>query len=274
GLLYWLLLFSLLVIAFLARDVLIPCNISGYNTLELDTTKMAVEWKRKTAEDIEEKVLFSLIADEQTSHRNGTRMNVDDLRKGSAALFLPEIQLNEEGTYQCVVTVTPDKAEATTTVELVAQPVVTLSPAEVTLERGQEITLTCAVKNFYPRSIEVYWEKYSKLTQHQSVSAADICTEASVENSDGTFSVTSKLRLLAFSENDGHTYSCIVKHKSFTVLSVFSAILTVKEKSCFCGNILQSYTGPGDMPCTQFIFVILLQLKTISIFCSVPQNVF
>uniref|UniRef100_A0A8D0C825 Ig-like domain-containing protein n=1 Tax=Salvator merianae TaxID=96440 RepID=A0A8D0C825_SALMN len=240
------------VIAFLAGDVLIPCNISGYGTPDLDTTKTAVEWYQKTAEDVTERVLFSLISEEQTAHRNGTRMNVDDLRKGNATLFLPEIRHNEGGTYRCVVIVTPTQAEATTTVEIIAQPVVTLSPKEVTIQKGQETTLTCAVKKFYPGSIDIYWEKNSEHTQHQHVSAADICTESSVQNSDGTFNVTSKVRHQSSSENERLIYSCIIKHKSFTTPSVLNATVTVtacadfllKIRLCFaalrCYSVLKT----------------------------------
>ncbi|XP_054826844.1 natural cytotoxicity triggering receptor 3 ligand 1 isoform X2 [Eublepharis macularius] len=138
------------MIAFLNQDVWLPCNISGYNNHELDIKKMAVTWYLRTPGEKMEKLLYSVVSGEHSSHRRGLQMNESQLKRGNAELFLPQIQLNEEGMYICSVTVTPDKAEGTKIMEIVAQPTVILSPREVTIERGREKTLSCAVVKFYP----------------------------------------------------------------------------------------------------------------------------
>ncbi|XP_066475476.1 uncharacterized protein [Tiliqua scincoides] len=217
------------VMAFLNSDVLLLCNISRYNTPELDIKKMAAIWYLKTTGGNERRKVYSVVAGEHTSYRNGSQMDEKSLKKGSAALFLPQIQLNESGKYICDVAVTPSKAEGTTILEIVAKPAVILSPEKLTIERDKEKTISCAVNKFYPDSIVVQWQKNSKLTSDKSVPAEDICTGTFVVNEDGTFNITSKLKLQPSLQDDGNLYSCIVKHKSFSMEKVFSVTLTVTE---------------------------------------------
>lgn len=105
---------------FLNRDVLLQCNIFQYSTPELNVKKMAVTWYLKTGEN-DRRPVYSIIAGEHTSYRNGSQMDENNLKKGRAALFLPQIQLNESGTYICYVAVTPSKAEGTTVLEVVGK---------------------------------------------------------------------------------------------------------------------------------------------------------
>ncbi|XP_077177729.1 natural cytotoxicity triggering receptor 3 ligand 1 [Paroedura picta] len=217
------------MIVFLNQDVWLPCNISGYNNRELDIQKMAVTWSLRIPGGSTENTLYSVVSGKHTSYRHGLQMDESKLKRGNAELILPQIQINEEGTYVCSVIVTPDKAEGTKMIEIVAQPAVILSPKEITIERDREKTLSCAVRNFYPDLIDIRWQKDSKQTPNKSVSAEEICTGSSVENGDGTFSVTSKLRLLPSLQDNGNIYSCIVDHKSFSTKQVFSAILTVTD---------------------------------------------
>ncbi|XP_061466236.1 natural cytotoxicity triggering receptor 3 ligand 1 [Rhineura floridana] len=218
---------SLMTVA-LDTDVMIPCDISEYSTPQLDITKTAVEWHWKTSVEETEKIVYSVVSRVHWSSRNNVRMDENNLKKGNAALFLPQIQLSEGGTYRCFVIVTPDQAEGVTVIELFAEPAVNLSPREVTIEKDKERTLSCTVNKFYPGLIEVNWEKKSIYTSDKIVSAEDICMGSSVKNGDGTFSVTSKLRLQPSSQDNGNIYHCIVKHKSFS-MQVFNATLIVTD---------------------------------------------
>nr|XP_020658593.1 uncharacterized protein LOC110083979 isoform X2 [Pogona vitticeps] len=215
--------------AHFGEDVVLQCDIIEHSPSELDIKKMAVVWHQETSGVNGKKELYLFLGGKHTSNRNGSRLDESELEKGNAALFLPQIQAKDEGAYTCSVTVTPDHAEGTTILEVLAEPVVSLTPSKVTVERGTEKTLSCTVDKFYPSSIVIYWQKISKHTQDQSVSAKDICNELPVENGDSTFSVSSKLRLQPSSQDDGNNYSCIVEHRSFPVKAVFSAILTVTD---------------------------------------------
>ncbi|KAM6459124.1 natural cytotoxicity triggering receptor 3 ligand 1 [Liasis olivaceus] len=211
----------------LGANVILLCEISGYPGTELDINKTAVIWYLKTSEGGKIETLYSVIAGDHYSNRTGSRLDTVQLKNGNASLFLPQIQINEEGKYICFVIVTPVKAEGATILDLVAQPSVKLSPKELQIEKDKEKTLSCIVNQFYPDSIVILWQKHSKHTLDKSVSAEDICTEASVRNGDGTFNITSKLRLQPSSQDQGNIYSCIVEHKSFVRYPVYSVTLTI-----------------------------------------------
>lgn len=109
------------MMVYMNQDVWLPCNISGYNNRVLDIKKMAVTWNLRTPRWTTGKILYSVVSGEHSSHRHGLQMNESKLKRGNAELFLPQIQLNEEGTYVCSVIVTPDKAEGTKMIEIVGK---------------------------------------------------------------------------------------------------------------------------------------------------------
>ncbi|XP_015744135.1 natural cytotoxicity triggering receptor 3 ligand 1 isoform X1 [Python bivittatus] len=240
----------------LGANVILLCEISGYPGPELDINKTAVIWYLKTSEEGKIETLYSVIAGDHYSNRTGSRLDTVQLKNGNASLFLPQIQINEEGKYICFVTVTPVKAEGATILDLVAQPSVKLSPKELQIEKDKEKTLSCIVNQFYPNSIVILWQKHSKHTLDKSVSAEDICTETSVRNGDGTFNITSKLRLQPSSQDQGNVYSCTVEHKSFVRYPVYNVTLTVTEPKLIAEVII------GIVACLLLIVIGYLLYKT------------
>uniref|UniRef100_A0A8C8SKP0 Ig-like domain-containing protein n=1 Tax=Pelusios castaneus TaxID=367368 RepID=A0A8C8SKP0_9SAUR len=208
-------------------NISIPCDISGYNTPELDINEVGVTWYLKTPRTDQEEKVFTFYAGDHIPYRNGTSMSDSDLKRGNAALSIPQIQFKEAGMYKCHVTVTPSDAYGTSVLEVVAQPTVNLSPKEVTIESDKEKTLSCEVNKFYPNLVDIKWMKISKNNQDASIAAEDICIGASVENEDGTFNVTSKLRLQPSLRDNGNVYRCIVSHKTFLAKLDLSTTLIV-----------------------------------------------
>ncbi|XP_039200481.1 natural cytotoxicity triggering receptor 3 ligand 1, partial [Crotalus tigris] len=205
------------------------CKISDYPPPELDIKKTIFIWYLETSEGNKIEELCSVIAGEHSSNRPGSRLDTIQLKNGNAALFLPQIQLNEEGKYTCVVIVASLRAEGATILDLVAEPTVQLSPKELEIEEGNVKTLTCTVNKFYPHSIFILWEKHSKNTSDKGVLTEDICMGTSVRNGDGTYNTTSKLSLQPSSQDQGNVYSCTVKHMSFSRYPVYNVTLTVTE---------------------------------------------
>uniref|UniRef100_A0A8C0GHE9 Ig-like domain-containing protein n=1 Tax=Chelonoidis abingdonii TaxID=106734 RepID=A0A8C0GHE9_CHEAB len=214
-------------IVLLNDNISIPCMISGYSTEELDIKDVGVTWYLKTPRADQKEEVFTFLTGDHIPHRNGASMSDSDLRRGNAALSLPQIQFKEAGTYTCQVTVTPFGAQGTAVLEVVAQPTVSLSPKEVTIESDKEKTLSCEVNKFYPNLVDIKWMMISKNNQDSSVAAEDICTGASVENEDGTFNVTSKLRLQPSLQDNGNVYRCIVSHKTFPAELLLNSTLTI-----------------------------------------------
>ncbi|KAF7245602.1 Natural cytotoxicity triggering receptor 3 ligand 1 [Varanus komodoensis] len=214
---------------FLHADVVLPCRISGYLTPELNLNETEVMWYLVPYGGNQKMKVYSVVAGEHSSFRNGSRLDGNMLRKGNAELFLPQIQFSERGTYTCSVAVTGVRAEDITTLEIVVQPTVSLFPKEVTVERGKEKILSCKVNKFYPEVIDIKWEKNSKHTSDKMISPEDIHRVAPVENRDGTFNATSNLRLQPTLQDDGSVYICIVKHSSFPRHSSLNVTLKVTE---------------------------------------------
>ncbi|XP_034272854.1 natural cytotoxicity triggering receptor 3 ligand 1 [Pantherophis guttatus] len=215
--------------AILGTNVTLQCQISDYPPPELDIKKTIFIWYLETSEGNKVEKLYSVVAGEHSSNRNGSRLDTIQLKNGNAALFLPQIQLNEEGKYICLVILTSNKVEGATILNLVVEPTVQLSPKELEIENGNVKTLTCTVNKFYPDAIVILWQEHSKQMLDKGVLAEDICTGTSVRNSDGTYNTTSKLRLQPSSQDQGNVYSCIVQHESFARYPVYSVTLTVTD---------------------------------------------
>uniref|UniRef100_A0A8C3HX56 Ig-like domain-containing protein n=1 Tax=Chrysemys picta bellii TaxID=8478 RepID=A0A8C3HX56_CHRPI len=229
------------LIVSLNDNISIPCKISGYNTAELDSKNVGVTWYLKTPRTDQEEKVFTFHAGAHISHRNGASMSDSDLRRGNAALSLLQIQFKEAGIYRCYVIVAPSDAHGTAVLEVVAQPEVSLSPKEVTIESDKEKTLSCEVNKFYPNLVDIKWMKISKNNQDSSVAAEDIHTGASVENEDGTFNVTSILRLQPSLQDNGNVYRCIVSHKTFPAKLLLNSTLTVTGIHSHLGSYLLSF---------------------------------
>ncbi|XP_074855142.1 natural cytotoxicity triggering receptor 3 ligand 1 [Carettochelys insculpta] len=224
-------------------NVSIPCNISGYVTPELDIKKVGVTWFHKTQSADKEQEVFVFHTGQHIPYRNGASMSDNDLKRGNAALSLPQIQFKEAGIYRCYVIVTPSEADGTTILQVVAQPTVNLTPKEVTIESEKERTLSCEVNKFYPNSVGITWTKISKNSQDNSVAAEDICTGASAENKDGTFNVTTKLRLQPSLQDNGNIYSCIVSHETFPAKLFLNSTLTVTAPKSDLNSIIGAVIG-------------------------------
>ncbi|XP_058014624.1 natural cytotoxicity triggering receptor 3 ligand 1 isoform X2 [Ahaetulla prasina] len=229
--------------AILGTNVTLQCKISGYPPPELNIKKTIFIWYLDKSEGNKVEELYSVVAGEHSSNRNGSRLDTIQLKNGNADLFLPQIQLNEEGKYICVVILTSNRVEGATILNLVVQPSVQLSPKELEIENGNEKTLTCTVNKFYPGAIVILWQKHSKHTSDKSVLAEDICMGTSVRNGDGTYNTTSKLRLQPSSQDQGNIYSCIVQHESFASYPIYSITLTVTDPNLTTELIISLVLG-------------------------------
>lgn len=107
--------------AILGTNVTLQCKISDYPPPELDIKKTMFIWYLETSEGNKIEKLHSVVAGEHSSNRGGSRLDTIQLKNGNAALFLPQIQLNEEGKYICVVILTSVKAEGATILDLVGK---------------------------------------------------------------------------------------------------------------------------------------------------------
>ncbi|XP_069079836.1 uncharacterized protein [Pleurodeles waltl] len=228
------------VSAQLHEDVLMPCRVTGYRTPELDLPNVGVKWSFRSQNETEEEV-YSFNGAEHKASRVGAQITEKELRKGNATLFIPQIKLSDAGRYKCTVFVWSNKAEGGSSLSVLANPKVTLSSSAISVKVGDERSISCAVSQFYPENIEVQWFELSN--DKVSSVAGDICTGALVDNPDGTFNVTSRLRLRPTLEDNEKRYQCTVEHKTLPQNFSVAAALSVTERQSWMGIIIGCIAG-------------------------------
>ncbi|XP_048462992.1 natural cytotoxicity triggering receptor 3 ligand 1-like [Rhincodon typus] len=188
------------------EDALLKCE---YKEPESDLSYVAVQWVL-TSQTVQKDVYVFNGGNHQPI-RNGAKIFDNALRKGNASLYLPNVKLYEEGTYTCIVLVTPQKEEKSSVMQVSVQPKVSMSKQEIKTENGVQHFLECDVKEFYPKPINVSWFKLSNgKMEYVSTSHS---TEDIVMNSDGTFSVSIKVKTEPML-NEQTDYRCVVEHKT------------------------------------------------------------
>ncbi|XP_072278346.1 natural cytotoxicity triggering receptor 3 ligand 1-like [Pyxicephalus adspersus] len=219
----------------LGQNVTIPCLLTYDDNQELDLnlTTVGIRWSKITSRGSESNVyVFVNLGHEQ--YRPGSFIDGSQLKRGNASLTLQHLQKSDEGEYICTVISTPYLASAKAKVQLLAQPMVSLSSTQVIIEPGTENNVTCKVTQFYPEAVQIRWKKYTKGSSIGLPVDRDIYFTGPEENSDGTFNATSLLTVRPSSlEEDGDVYSCTVTHMSFSHDETLVFILTVKEPSTY-----------------------------------------
>ncbi|XP_043561673.1 retinitis pigmentosa 1-like 1 protein isoform X3 [Chiloscyllium plagiosum] len=190
------------------EDALLKCK---YKEPESDLSHVAVRWTFTSQTAKKDVYIFN--GGKHQPIRNGAKMFDNALQKGNASLYLPNVQRYEEGTYTCVVFVTPHKEEKSSVMQVSVQPKVSMSVQEISTANGTEHVLQCDVKEFYPKPIKVSWFKLSDgKMEYVSTSQS---TEDIVTNSDGTFSVSTKIKTEP-TWDEQTDYRCVVEHKTIS----------------------------------------------------------
>ncbi|XP_055505907.1 uncharacterized protein LOC129705966 isoform X5 [Leucoraja erinacea] len=205
----------------LNESVLLECKFTGF-TAPLDLTNVGVQWFGPGQEKI-----YVFETGVHKLKKPGTEISDIELSKGDASLHLNNVQLNNEGQYTCVVFVTPEKAQKSSELRVLAQPKLHLSTQHVTIETGAEKLVTCDATGFYPEAHNIYWEKVSKDKTEKL--SHDVFNTPPVRNPDKTFNVSSAMRIEPTLVDNGNVYKCVMEHKSYTDPLSLELKLTVEE---------------------------------------------
>ncbi|XP_068116331.1 uncharacterized protein [Hyperolius riggenbachi] len=203
------------------ENVTIPCNITNID----DKKPIRIEWK-KTLENGTEKVVHDYEGGRMTAHREGSYMDVEEILKGNAELYLPNIQISDDGEYTCNVTNTPRYTSSKTDLQVSVLPHVMTTLRHVSTKQQKETSLTCEVTNFYPKTMTVRWVRYIKDSSGYVILKGPRTTSP-IANSDGTFNTTSHLTLRSEEADDEGSYGCVVKLRDFELVNN----IAVPEKS-------------------------------------------
>ncbi|XP_019602164.2 natural cytotoxicity triggering receptor 3 ligand 1 [Rhinolophus sinicus] len=191
----------------------INCKIPG--SPQLDIRIMGVTWFRKNqVKDTESKV-FEFFGNHQEAFRPGAAVFPWKLKRGDASLQLPGVQLKEAGQYRCEVVITPNKLQGTVWLQVVARPVCGLIQDPATVKNNEEIHIVCKASGFYPQDINITWTKWTPENPQSAEISEDVRTGPPVKNEDGSYNVTSDLRLKSSLE-PSVTVQCEIKHISLS----------------------------------------------------------
>ncbi|XP_038661995.1 natural cytotoxicity triggering receptor 3 ligand 1-like [Scyliorhinus canicula] len=143
--------------AFRNEDVLLKCEVAGYSGDNIDPNTVGVQWMLDSHTEV-----YSFMGGEHVPKRPGASMSDSDLLKGNASLYLPKVQLADEGSYTCTVFITPESAKQTSAMQVLVRPNVSLSTRSITIPNGSEGSVKCDVIGFYPQQLDISWMKISK----------------------------------------------------------------------------------------------------------------
>nr|XP_034370759.1 natural cytotoxicity triggering receptor 3 ligand 1 [Arvicanthis niloticus] len=240
---------------FLHDDVTIPCEIPGSPHLNLSI--VGVIWSLKKDGDEFEVSVFEFYGDHLEAVRPRADVSLLGLEYGNASLYLPRVELREAGEYRCKVVATPEKAEGTTRLEVVAHPDMSIFEKPATVRNRKEKLILCQLHGFYPEAIDIKWMRCVLKDCHFQEITEGVVTGATMKNGDGTFSVISSLVLKPALED--HMYQCVVWHPSWPTPQ--SRNITIFEN----GSVEIYVTIVG--PCILLFLVIVYAIVE---WCCVP----
>ncbi|XP_065800466.1 natural cytotoxicity triggering receptor 3 ligand 1 [Muntiacus reevesi] len=213
---------------FLNENVTISCKIP--DSPHLDINSIGITWFQKTRTSETDTKLFEYFGNHREASQRGASVSLQSLQRGDASLQLPGVRLEDAGEYRCELVVTPQKAQGTVTLEVVAPPVSSLSK-QVIVKDNEEKHIFCTSSGFYPEHINITWKKWTQKDPQFRELSKNITTDHIVENEDGTFNITSHLRLKPSLEDNGTIYQCVVWHVSLPTIQSFDFHLIIHPES-------------------------------------------
>lgn len=207
---------------FLNDNATISCKVSGSSHLDINI--MGITWFRESLNETEVKV-FEFFGNHQEAFGSGAIVSLSGLKTGDASLQLFGIQLREAGRYRCEMVVTPEKAQGTVCLKVVASPVSVLFQDPATVKDNEDKYILCKSSGFYPKDINITWNKWTQEDPQYLEISEGITTGPIVKNKDGTFNVTSRLRLKPSLDHNMTVYQCVVRHISLPTSQRFNFTL-------------------------------------------------
>ncbi|XP_013367482.1 PREDICTED: natural cytotoxicity triggering receptor 3 ligand 1-like [Chinchilla lanigera] len=191
-------------------NVTIPCKVHDFPML--DHSSMGMRWKRENQVSNAEDTVLEIYGDKKNVTRTGAEVSPDWLKSGDASLYLPGVQVGDEGMYRCQVVVPPQMQEEMVLLEVTAEPTLFLEKSMEKTNESDGIYLMFHASGFYPEAINITCQKWTQNVSQRIFTG--IHTPPTIENEDGTFSITIYLTISPSPVDSVITYQCVVWHRS------------------------------------------------------------
>ncbi|XP_051891729.1 tapasin-related protein-like [Pristis pectinata] len=193
----------------LKQDLVLDC---GY---KIDhSTDVNIDW-RYQYKGVKKKLFSYNGRNQQVEHiEKGVGAFLDQIKNGNASLRIRNVDINNEGSYTCLVYVPPLFGTHTINLEIMEPPKVSLNHDSLSLKEGDEQKLACDAEMYYPLDVTMKWQRQQGREHLLPVYLTNTVFSSHKPNKDGTFNVTSYFRFTASLRDDGATFICQVGHIS------------------------------------------------------------
>ncbi|XP_072405813.1 tapasin-like [Chiloscyllium punctatum] len=194
----------------LGHDVLLDCGFAMDRQ-----TGFAVEWRYQFKGSGHLVYAYNGAHDRVDMAEAGTEMFFYEAHsRGNASLLIRNVEIRHEGSYICTIYMPNLHAQQSIELQITERPKVTVSPDPLVLVPGQEQTVTCDVSSYYPLDVTVSWTRKGVAGNSSSEHITDSLLSGHRQNPDGTYNMSSYLRVVPSWEDHLTTYTCYVDHDS------------------------------------------------------------
>ncbi|XP_014809214.1 PREDICTED: tapasin-related protein-like, partial [Calidris pugnax] len=209
----------------LARDVWLPCTFSTDHPAEV-----SVQWVLQQKGGHRKRLLaYSGASRRGEGLAPRAEMVLEEIPKGNASLLLRNIEVRDEGTYSCLVSVASLTLEQMIQLQIEEKPTVTINVNSLSLVEGEQHELVCTVRHYYPHDIHVQWLREPKDSWKVPDVVKNVLSSSHRQSSNGTYSFSRYFLLTASLKDDGHRYTCWVDHASLPSPVRRSVAVEVRE---------------------------------------------
>ncbi|KAK7886901.1 hypothetical protein WMY93_026522 [Mugilogobius chulae] len=201
------------VIGVLREEVQLPCGFKQQDTpLAPD---LNVVWRvqhRGTGPQIH-------------AERSGASLSAEQvISEGNASLTLNNVQVNDEGTYICTVTIGSFHAQQVIQLNVIKLPEVSLSDDKLVLKSAK--TLTCYSRKYYPLDAEFEWFSLGPEDSEPVAFPGKASMSGHRRHGDGTYSVSSQITVPP-TFTPGTKITCVVSHPTLETPLYVSATVEI-----------------------------------------------
>lgn len=193
----------------MGKPLSLPCSIwRGHQQ------RFSVEWRHRSLGDGSLLYAYDGWKDKVQEQAPNCHLNFSALHnEGDASLLIENLEVSLQGTLLCTVYLPYLRAQREIQMVVTAKPQVTLQPAPLFAQPGEEVTLTCDISHFHPLEISVDFLVQLPGESHPTLLTGNSMS-AHTHHQDGTYSISAHHRIVASSDLHGAQYFCKVNHDS------------------------------------------------------------